>query len=400
VVLFTAIAVIIALRPGMLPDFFIFRIGSVLALRGENPYDIEKVRLHVKEQFPDNEGFINNCGYFLPPHAIVLFLPLAILPLPVASVAWALLHGAAAIAIVLLLRLLSREGDPPLSGLVPKLVPFLLLFNFLTLAIVMKGQASVVSAGCVAAGLWCFARETRWSFWLGVFLWSVPFIKPHVALPLIPLAWYLGGWKRAAALVGVVAVLNLLGATLVGGSPMFMRDYFDYLAASHRSVEFNRAELNYEMPSWNRLLYVATRPFAENRFLIEQNARITLASYFMWFGLVLGRCAISGVKPSASWALAVCAVAAVWCPQVLGYEVFMLVLAVPWVRDLFLTGRRPWGLAAVVLLALQAVSFQLLEPLGFDFHRPLGVALFALLVLIGPTGSFANLGKSERSAAV
>jgi hypothetical protein len=68
---------------------------------------------------------------------------------------------------------------------------------------------------------------------------------------------------------------------------------------------------------------------------------------------------------------------------VLGYEALVLTLAVPWVRDLFPT-RRGWGLVAVAVLALQAVPFPVFERIGFDFHRPLGVALFALIVLFGP----------------
>jgi hypothetical protein len=368
----------------MMPDFFIARLGSELALRGENPYDAAKVRSHVAAQFPGDEGLAENCGYFLPPQAVVLLLPLAALPLPAAKLAWALLQAAAALAVASLPRLLLARGEPPPSGLVPKLVPFLLLLNFLTLAVVMKGQTGVVAVGCVAAGLGCFAREEKWAFWLGVLLWSVPFVKPHAALPLVPLAWYLGGWRRAAALAGVVAALNLLGATIVGGSPLFLRDYLGYLAESHGAVAFNRAELNYEITSWNRLLFALTRPFAGNQFLVEQNATTTLASYLVWFGLLLGRCAISNAKPSAAWALAACAVGSALCPQVLGYEAIVLALAVPWVRDLFTDGRRGWGLIAVLLLALQAVPFQVFHQVGFDFHRPLGVALLALVVLVGP----------------
>ena len=388
--LFTAFAVAQALTPGTMPDFFIFRLGAALTARGESPYDIPKVRAEVAKEFPEKdqepkpESFLNNCGYFLPPQATVLFLPFATLPWPYAKVAWALLQGLAGLSIATLPRLLRRKDDPLPAGIIPKLVPFLLLLNFLALAVVMVGQFAVVFVGCVATGLWCFARGDRLGAWLGVLLWSVAFVKPHVALPLIPLAWYLGGWKRAAALVGVVAAFNLIGATLVGGSPLFLRDYLDYLGGSFRAVMFNRAELNYEMTSWNRLLYVATQPFAGDRFLIEQTAKTAVASYLVWFGLVLGRCGLAGVKPSAAWALAATAAGAVWCPQVLGYEALVLALAVPWVQNLFADGRRTWGFAAVLLLGLQAIPFQALDTIGFDFHRPLGVALFAVLVLVAP----------------
>lgn len=392
VALFTALAVVQALPAATLPDFFIFRLGAVLTARGESPYDVPKIRAHVAEQFPDPdpkpESLVNNCGYFLPPMATVLFFPFAMLPWREAKIAWALLQGLAGLAIVTLPRLWRTPSTEPTPterpALIPKLVPFLLLLNFLTIAIVTVGQFAVVFVGCVAAGLWCFARGDRFGSVLGVCLWAVAFVKPHVALPLIPLAWYLGGWKRAGALVGTVAALNVLGATLVGGSPLFLLDYFAYLGKGFGSVMFNRAELNYEITSWNRLLYVATQPLAGDRFLIEQNARTAVASYLVWFGLVLGRCALAGVKPSAAWALAAAVAGAVWCPQVLGYETLVLVLAVPWVRDLFVGGHRAWGCAAVLLLGLQVLPFQVLDRVGFDFHRPLGVALFALLVLTGP----------------
>jgi hypothetical protein len=387
---FTAIALALALAPGTMPDFFIYRLGAVLAARGESPYDVPRVREHVAPQFPDPDptpdSFVNNCGYFLPPQAVLLFLPLAVPPWPVAKVVWALIDGCAALALTTVPRLFAR-GAKPATDLVGKLIPFLLLLNFLTVAVVLVGQVTLVSVGCVTAGLWCFARRGGWGFWAGVLLWSVAFVKPHLALPLVPLAWYLGGWKRAAALVAAVAVLNLVGATLVAGSPLFLHDYFDYLSANHRAVAYNRAERACEMTSWNRLLFVATGPFAGDRFLVEQTAPITVASYLVWFGLVLGRCAASGVWPSAAWALAAAAAGAVWCPQVLGYEALALVLAVPWARDLFADGRRAWGAAAVVLLGLQALPFQALDAIGFDFHRPLGAALFALLVLLGPTGA-------------
>ena len=398
-VLLTAFAILQAVTPHRMPDFYIFRLGSALAARGENPYDVPKIRSHVAQEFPEEnptpESFVNNCGYFLPPQATVLFLPFAMLPLAVAKIVWALIQGLAGLAIATVPQLVTstltqevlvrRRNELPLSPLIAKLLPFLMLLNFLTVAVVMVGQFSVVFVGCIVAGLWCFARADRWAAWLGVLLWSVAFVKPHVALPLIPLAWYLGGWKRAAALVAVVGAFNLLGATIVGGSPLFLRDYFAYLGANHRAVMYNQAELAAEMTSWNRLLYVATASFAGSRYLIEQSAKIVVASYLVWFGLILGRCGIFGVRPSAAWVLAACAAGMVLCPQVLGYETLVLLLAVPWIRDLFSAGYRAWGLVAVLLLGLQWLPYQGLEPIGFTIHRPLGVALFALFVLIAPS---------------
>ena len=83
-----------------------------------------------------------------------------------------------------------------------------------------------------------------------------PFVKPHLALPLVPLAWFLGGWKRAAGLVAVVAGLNLAGGALTG-SPLLVLDYLRELAGRHQAVTFNRAADNPQISSWNRALIAA-----------------------------------------------------------------------------------------------------------------------------------------------
>jgi hypothetical protein len=383
-----AFALFAAQNPKLLPDFFIYRLGSELALGGESPYDLARVRARVAERFPDPdpkpESFVNNCGYFLPPGAVVPFAPFALLPLGAAQVAWALACAAAGFALARV-PVLRFADAPPLTGppLVARAVPFLLLLNFLTIGVVLVGQTALVTVGAIAAGAWCFRRGGCWNV-LACALWAVPFVKPHVALPLVPLAWFLFGWARAAGVVVWVVALNLLGATLAGGSPLFVAEYLDFLRDNHRAVMFNRAELNYEMTSWNRLLFAVTEPFAGTRFLIEQTATTAVLSYAVWFVLLAARCAAARVRPSGEWALAACAAGMVWCPQVLGYEALALVLAVPWARELFARGHRGWGALVVAALALQALSLQALEPLGITLHRPLSAALVALAVLCGP----------------
>jgi hypothetical protein len=383
--LLTAFALYHAVAGNWFPDFYIYRAGAEIGLRGESPYDPAKIRERVAAQFPDNESLVANCGFFLPPQAIVAFAPFAAVPYPISKVLWALVTGLSAVGVLLVLR---TFGTTPPTTLIGRLVPVFLLLNFLTVGVVMVGQTTLLFAGCVAAGQWCFER--RWPL-LGAVLWAIPFAKPHLALPLVPLAWYLGGWKRAAAVVAVVGVLNLAGCLIAGGSPLFLREYIDFLASGHKSVLFNRAELNPEITSWNRLLYVATDKLTGDGVLIEQTAWVTLGSYLVWFGLVVGRVALGGARPSPAWAAAAAAAGAVVCPQVLGYEALLLVIAVPWVRELFAGGWRLRGLAAVGTLLLEAaVSFQMASQIRiagqvyFDFHRPLATVLFAALVLIGP----------------
>jgi hypothetical protein len=394
-----AFAVLQALGPTTFPDFFIYRAGAELGLRGESPYDIPRIRALVAQQFPDPDpgpdSFVNNCGYFLPPMAVLVYAPFAVLPYEASKIAWALFVAVAGFWVTKLPDLFRRPGEPAAPGPVwGMLVPFLLVVNFLALAVVLVGQTTLLAVGCVAAGQWCFERGRPRLAWLGALLWAVPFLKPHVALPLLPLAWYLGGWKRAGGVLAAVVGLNLIGATVVGGSPLFLRDYLDFLAAGHKAVAFNLAERNYEITSWNRLLYV----LSGGRVLVEQTAATTLAGYLVWFGLVCGRCALGGVAPSAAWAAAAAGAGAVVCPQVLGYEALVLALAVPWVRELFADGRRAWGWLAALALAVQLVPFPVAQAVGVEFHRPLGAAAVALLVLVGPLAVSRESESAETSA--
>lgn len=353
------------------PDLFIYRQGAVLGLRGESPYEPSRIRAAVNEQFPDPDAgpddFQNNCGFFLPPAAVLWYAPFAIVPWGAAKVLWAVVCGLSAFG----LTRLVRDPKPGLDAIWPALM----VVNFLALAIVQKGQTTLVAVGCIAFGLVCFSKNRPLA---GTLLWSVAFVKPHVALPLIPLAWFLGGWKRAAALAFIVAIENVLGAVIAGGTPLFLGEYLDFLSAGHKAVAFNLAERNVEITSWNRLLYVATG------HLIEQTAATTFAGYLIWYGLLIGRCTLANEKPSASWALAATAAGAAIVPQVLGYEVLVLALAVPWVRELYANGFRLLGGFAVLLLVAQLIPFPMFDSIGITFHRPLCVAGFAILVLGGP----------------
>ena len=355
------------------PDLFIYRQGAVIGLSGESPYEPSRIRAAVNEQYPNPDAgpddFQNNCGFFLPPAAVIVFAPFAVLPWEVARILWAVVCGIAAYGVTTLVR----EGGG--TSALRIILPVLLVVNFPTLAIVRMGQTTLLAVGCIAFGLLCFSRQRPSA---GVLLWSVAFVKPHVALPLVPLCWYLFGWKRAATLVAVVAIENVFGAVIAGGSPLFLGEYLDFLAAGHKAVAFNLAERNFEITSWNRLLCVLTG------HVIEQTATTTLAGYLIWFGLIVGRCALANARPSASWAMAAAATGSAFVPQVLGYEVLILALAVPWVRELYQAGFRTHGGLAVLLLAAQLISFEMFELLGVTFHRPLCVALFAVLVLFGP----------------
>lgn len=358
-------------------DFFIYRFGSQLAARGENPYDIAKVRAAVAAQFAtENPGILeNNCGFFLPPMATLVFLPFAVLPWAAAKVAWAVANGVAAYYIAQLPGLFRPPDSAP-YGLGLCAAAVILVVNPLTLVIGFPiGQTAILTVGCMAAGLLAFDRGKPY---LGAALWTLAFIKPHLALPLIPLAWFLGGWRPAALLILLVGSLNAAGATIAGGSPLFLRDYIEFLPNAREVVAFNRVELNAAISSWNRLMFAAGGP------LIELTAATTVAGFLVWFGLLGVRVTLAGRSPSPTWAVAASGVGAILCSQVLAYELILLALTVPRARDLFASGYRVRGWLAVALLAAQLIPVHVMAGFGIAAHRPLAVALFAVLVLTGP----------------
>ncbi len=371
-VLLFAFALWQGLGPNEQRDFFIYRLGSQLAARGENPYDLARVRMHVAARFTaddeDTKQFVGNCGYFLPPCALVLYLPFAALPPMAANIAWALLTGIAAYFIALVPMLYRNPGTPS-QELLPRLIlPFLLVLNPLALAIVVVGQVSLVTVGCIAAGLLALERRRPT---LATLLWIVPFVKPHLALPLIPLLGYLAGWRYAALLVLFVAGLNLLGAGLAGESPLA---YLDYLEQAHKVVAFNRVERNPSLTSWNCLLHAAGGP------AIELDAWTTLGGYSIWLGLIVGRIAIAGQAPSPAWLIAAAAVGSLLCAQVLRYEVVLLVLTAPWLRDVLSRGGIPASLVGWV--AIGGICLQLIPRATAP-----GIALLAAMVLAGPAAT-------------
>jgi hypothetical protein len=193
----------------------------------------------------------------------------------------------------------------------------------------------------------------------------------------------LGGWRPAALLVLLVGAINLAGAWAIGGTPLYLKDYFEFLPQAREAVAFNRVETNPQLTSWNSLLYQLGGP------LIELGAVTIAAGYLVWIGLLVGRCAATNSAPSAAWVAAAAAVGGVLCAQVLVYELLFLAVAVPWVRDLFAGGPRArvWGGLAVALMAVQLLPHHRMEALGVGFYRPLGVFLLALLVLTAPLTS-------------
>ncbi len=364
-------------------DFFIYRAGALLGLRGGSPYDQDALRELVRGQYPGDDRLAENCGFFLAPQAVAVFAPFAALPWPAAKAAWSLASfGLAGLAVW---HLTAFCAAPEWSRRFVPLAAVGFLLNPVVLTSMPVGQTSLLFFACVVLGE--AAYQTGWRRLAGL-LWAVPFCKPHLALPLLPLAWYLGGWRRAVALALWVAGLNVLGGLVSTGSPLLLRDYLAHLAAGHKAVIFNRVDLNFQITSWNRLL------FGWTGVAIDLGAVGTLAGYAVWAGLVLGRGALAGERPPPGWAAATAAVGALLCCQVLAYELVLLGLVIPHVLDLAAAGRRRTVLVFLLLLGLASVPFDVIQALGeggrfgawegaVASHRSTAVALLAVTLLVG-----------------
>jgi hypothetical protein len=364
-------------------DFFIYRAGALLGLRGGSPYDQHALRELVRGQYPGDDKLVENCGFFLAPQAVAVFGPFAALPWPAAKAAWSLLSfGLAGLAVW---KLTAFCASPEWSRRFVPLVAAAFLLNPIVLTGMPVGQTSLLFFACIVLGE--SAHQAGWRRLAGL-LWAVPFCKPHLALPLVPLAWYLGGWRRAVELVAWVGALNLLGGLLSAGSPLLLKDYLDHLSNAHKAVIFNRVGLNFQITSWNRLL------FGWTGVEIDLSAVSTLLGYAVWAVLVLGRVLLAKERPTAAWATAVAAVGALLCCQVLAYELVLLGLVVPQVLDLAAAGRRGLVLVFLALFGLASVPFEVIAALGeggrfgawegaVTSHRSLSVALLAAALLVG-----------------
>jgi len=373
-------------RQNLHPDLFGYRAGAGLALRGVSPYPPDRVPPLVAAQFPGLPDIGPNWGFFLPPEGILLLAPLAVLPWPAAKAVWVtVVTAVGAVGAVALTATFGRNPErlPRLSLAVPPV----LLLNPITLSAQVPGQTSLLALGCVAVGQWFFERGRAVP---GTLLWAVPFVKPHVALPLLPLAWFLGGWRRAAGLGVAVAGLNIAGGLVSTGSPLLALEYVRGLADRHQSIPFNTAAGNPQFAGWNRAAIAAGGP------VVELRVTGTLIGSAVWLGLLAVRAWRAGVRPSPAWAAAAAGVGTVLCSQALVYEFLILALAVPHALDLWEGGRRRWAVALAALLLIQTVP----QPPVADFvaglgvggrvqevlvsYRSFGVLSAAAVVLLGP----------------
>ena len=318
-----------ALRGNASEDLFVYRAGAELPQRGLSPFDTEALRADVAGQFPDATEFIDNCGFFLTPQAVALFTPFAALPWPVARVAWAGLSLAA------LLAGLWRLPVPAGRGWWGTIFGLAVLADPLSPMVASLGQTTTLMAGLLLLG---YAAITRGRPVLGALAWSVLFVKPHLALPLVPLAFALGGRRCGVTLVAAVAAGNLLGLALCPDPLGLPAAYLRHLADGHAAVKYNSIEFNPLITSWNSALLAAGGP------RVELGIAGVLVGYAVVLAVVMARC--RGYAADSEWLLAVAASSVPVVCQLLGYEMLLLVGVLPLVARRW-PGTPGWRLAVL-----------------------------------------------------
>jgi hypothetical protein len=376
-------------------DLCIFRAGVQTAAEGHSPYGLALIRRKVAQVIPPkpDSDFHENCGFFLPPQTFITFYPLA------KTESW---DGARALWFCVLSLFGFCCGtlawtfgrDPARQGTGWVVIILLVLINPVTIPAMIVGQTGLLFAGLIALGQYCFESNSPR---LGCFLWAVAFFKPHLALPFLVLAWLLGGWKRAAAIAGIVAVLNLLGALMIHWNLLdalrFCLDYAEFVGKAHKAVRYNLVAENYQILSWNRCLAAAGGP------AIDLKVWMVLGGFALWAALVAGRLRLGGARRDPAYLLAVTTVGTLCFAQVLAYELILLVLLAPLILQHFDAGRKADAYLLLALIAFLLVPLTTTDRIADQLqlaedargrtllrsHRCFGVAALTLALLIrGP----------------
>jgi hypothetical protein len=321
-------------------DLWIYSSGSWFGFHGISPYSIDRMHDRVHEQYPNDENLKGNNGFFLTPQALFVMAPFAALPWLVAKLVWCATMIAIAVVTAWQLRTLS---DRVLPEWFTTAAVVGLLVNPLTLFVLIVGQTPLILLACIVFGQAAYRRG--WNRF-GSLLWAVAFIKPHIALALIPLAFWLNGWKRAFSVVIWAGVLNVAAGVVFYGNPFFVFDYLLYVQQGHQSVEFNRVSVNKQITSWNRILAAAAG-------LTKELGMVgTLCSYFAVTAIVACRVWFLQNKPNLGWKFAVAGSSMFVCCQLLPYELPLVIVLLPYIAELLASQRRSDQVAAGLFVGL------------------------------------------------
>jgi hypothetical protein len=203
-------------------DFVGYWSATYLLKNGQNPYDVELMRLLQHEEI--KTGFDAVVMAWNPPSLFVFLLPIAWMPFTTARFAFLVFNFFLVITGVLMLTRVYFSGDRrlPLAYLL-----FFTLFFPPMLSGIFVGQVTFfVFIGLVASLF--FIKRGMW-YWAGFFLIFTS-IKPHlVVLPLIYLLLYILWERKFSGLFGLLTAGLVCCVILFIFRPEWISDFIGLL---------------------------------------------------------------------------------------------------------------------------------------------------------------------------
>ena len=182
-------------------DFSDFWLGGQLAMRGRDPYNLPVYFAWIRQ------AGITAAEYYLnPPHSLLVFGPLSLVPYPIALVLWTTAG-----------TLLIYFAAKPLVSFDPRLL------LILTPPFLFSGQYGLVSS---ALWFWSFRRSQTWSGISAAFLT----MKPHLGILLAGAMLARRRYKQIAVAVIVTISLLLIAQICFG----LMGRYLSEVGATQR----------------------------------------------------------------------------------------------------------------------------------------------------------------------
>jgi len=300
--------------------FCVYHAGVDSAWHGNSPYHIGPIQNTVERRLKIQPGGFS-CGFFLPPTSFVILAPFATVSWQIADRAWILLSISCAVICGSLAHSFGRTlSNRPGWGFVAATI---LLCPLVQRAIAL-GQTPLFICACIALAQRAFeCGRPR----LGTLLWASVAIKPHLALPLLAAAWFIGGWRRGMGIAVTMSIAWIAGCFLIGDPVSVSLGYVDFLGDSHKAIGFNRIE-NDQIVGWNRLLASVGGP------LIEFGSIGVLAGFSISLGVLWALRIRRLESPNSQWILAASVAWGLFTAQAHGYELVMLALTAPYLLRL------------------------------------------------------------------
>ncbi|HEV2262455.1 MAG TPA: hypothetical protein VGR69_09240 [Candidatus Rubrimentiphilum sp.] len=209
----------------LMGDFRAFYCGGTAVLHGVSPYAATPM-LHC-ELAPQPFGLhTTRPGVDLPApfpgYVLSVFVPLALLPYPLAAAFWFVLLLVATAAACNYLAQLCRR---------PAIIPFTLLAFALAVAVIPYGELAPFIIAALAAGSLVLRRGFSWPV-IGAL--AVTALLPHVALPVFLTVFI---YVRAARLPIVMLALFLVALDLTVGGTSLAISYFTRVLPNHAASE-------------------------------------------------------------------------------------------------------------------------------------------------------------------